>query len=200
MLLTSGPSKISAKCCEKTDVKSHSHCQPVAMSTPWRQSASLVSLGLKNKSYMDFTTARNLLLAATSMRSWIVVHLLLLSLVSGIMGSKSIPKTVSFAETSFLAQPHCLFRIELTSPRYLVQLDGVFPLNFTCKYTVHYTFHKSVDDFDTTLITGLLGPTSDCQYCLIPPFQHTHNLFSCELRTIICVKDMRISNQSKERV
>ena len=113
------------------------------------ETESLVSLGgLSDKSYMDSTTARNLLLAATSMRSWMVVHLRMLSLVSGIMGSKSIPKTVSFAETSFLAQPHCLFRIELTSPRYLVQLDGVFPLNFTCKYTVHYTFHKSVDDFD----------------------------------------------------
>jgi hypothetical protein len=42
------------------------------------------------------------------------------------MGSKSIPKTVSFAETSFLAQPHCRFRIELTSSRHLVQFGRSF--------------------------------------------------------------------------
>ena len=203
-LLTSGPSKISAKRCEKSQpLKVVSQTLPQFGNVNSMKTESLGSLGLRVKSYMDSTTARNLLLlAATSMRSWTtVVHLRMLSLVSGIMGSKSIPKTVSYPEISVLAQPHWRFRIELTSPRYLVpKFKRSFPFWTSLASTLFITCFTSLLMISTEpwslVFRGL--PVTVSIVSLISPFQHTHSLFSCELRTIISVKDVWISNQSKE--
>ena len=150
-------------------------------------------LGLRVMSYMDSTTVWNLLLAAISMHSCL----------------DGCPPVDAVLPGSFQMENHH-FWLDYIVVQNWINFSKVFcpirtefsVLIFTCKYTIQCTpFCKSIDDFNWSMITGVLWPTSDCQYCLIPPFQHTYNLFSCELRTIVCVvEDVWISNHSKERI